>query len=370
MKGKLNAEKAANIWRIAGLFFLAMLWIQDGGGEAGVILLAGLGVITLARWRFTLPSWTLLLDQAASILAFLYWPPAVFALAVPLFESMFKGKWMFALPALTFATFYGEITLPLAVVLVYAGLSGGLIRAWKVEAGKNLEEADRQRHDRYELEELKEELLLANIKAAQMAEITERNRLARQLHDDVGHELTASVLALQAFEHLWKENDPQAAEMFTQARERLDKGARYLRETVHNIKPVKELGAEGLREIAGGFTACPAQFQVYGDTSRVPVHLWSILYPCLKEALTNVVRHSKAEKVEIELVVSPYIVRLSVLNDGLTEPVRGRWGIGIRNLRQRARAAGGSISSTAESRGFQLVCVLPLDKETPGGEPV
>lgn len=348
------------IWRILGLLLLCLLWLRGHSSEVGVVLLLFLIVMALARWRFALSGWTVLIDQAACLVTIQFWPDAVFGLVMPVFEGMLIGQPWFVLPGLIWSIFYSQMSIPLAVALVQAGFSGWTIHGWFLETKVYRQEADRERRDRYELESLKGELLLANAQVARMAELSERNRIAQELHDDVGHELTAAVLALQAFEQLWREEDPLAKEMFLQAQQRLSNSALHLRETVHNMKPVKEMGIDGLKEICNRFTTCPINLEVYGDTSRVPVYLWSILEPCLKEALTNVVRHAKATRVNISLDVNPHIVRLSIHDDGVGS--RGdSSGIGIRNLRQRARAVGGSVAiDTIE--GFRLICVLPMEK--------
>ncbi|KHF39355.1 sensor histidine kinase [Halalkalibacter okhensis] len=358
-----SSETATILWRFVGLLLLCLLWLQSDGGKAGVILLLFIAIMTLARWRFQLTGWTVFLDQAVCFMFIMYSPLASFALAMPLFEGMYKRKIWLALPILIFVLLYSETSLLLVAVLIQAGLSGAILGGWANERKLYQQEADHQRRDRYELENLKEELLLANVQGARLAELAERNRIAQQLHDDVGHELTASVLALQAFEQLWEEDDPLAKEMFSQAQQRLSNSAVYLRETVHNLKPVKELGIEGMQEISDQFTLCPISFQVFGDTSKVDAHLWSILYPCLKESLTNIIRHANPTKVLISLDIGPHILRLSVHNDGAPSMGGSRQevGMGLRNLRYRAKAVGGSIS-TDTSNGFLLICVLPLEK--------
>lgn len=360
---KWTSLSATMVWRILGLLFLTLLWIRGDSEVGGVILLLFLTIMTLARWRFSLPGWTVLVDQAACFIAILFWPMAAYALAIPLFECMKKREPWFGVPVLLFLIVYPATSLLLVVVYIQAGLTGAILGGWALETKRYQREWDQQRKDHYELENLKEELLLANAQGVRMAELTERNRIAQRLHDEVGHELTASVLALQAFEQLWKEEDPAAQEMFSQAKNRLSKSATYLRETVHNLKPSKALGIEELQEISQQFNLCPVRFQVYGDTTRVPAHLWSILYPFLKEALTNVIRHSKPTSVEISLDISPHILRMSVYNDGVAKDHlgQGRSGVGLRNLRHRAKAAGGSIS-TESSNGFLLICVLPLEE--------
>jgi len=148
--------------------------------------------------------------------------------------------------------------------------------------------------------------------------------------------------------------------MFVKAKERLSNSAFQLRETVHNMKPIRTMGIDSLNEICNQFTHCPINFQIYGDTSIVPVYLWSILEPCLKEALTNLTRHAKATKVEVSLVVSRHIVRLSVYNDGVSSRNYNA-GIGLRNLRQRAKSVGGNVSIDTTD-GFRLICVLPIEE--------
>ncbi|WP_026477411.1 sensor histidine kinase [Alkaliphilus transvaalensis] len=354
-------ENSKILCRSIGLFLLCLLWLTGQGSEVGIVLLLFLIIMALIRWRFPLPGWVILLDQVACMIVIPFWPYSIFALALALFEGSLVGKPWYALPAVVFL-FYSGASIPLIATFLQAGFTGWIIRGWTKETSLYRHEADQQRRQRYELENLKSELLLANVQGIQMAELAERNRIAQELHDDVGHEITAAVLAFQAFEQLWRDKDPFAEEMFLQAQKRLTNSAKQLRETVYNMKPVQAIGIDRLKDISNRMDGYPLEFSVYGDTSSVPVYLWSILEPCLKEALTNVIRHAEATKIMINLDVSPYIVRLSVYNDGIRqkEP-KVEYGVGLRNLRQRARAVGGNISIDA-SDGFRLICVLPLEK--------
>lgn len=329
---------------------------------AGVILVLFLTNMALARSRFSLPGWTVLFDQVACLAAIPFWPGAWYGLALPLFEAMLKGKPWFALPVLITMMVYSEFSLPLIGVLIQAVFVGWAIRGWSLQTDVYRQEADRERRDRYELENLKAELLLANVQVARTAELSERNRIAQNLHDHVGHELTGTILALQAFEQLWKEGNPQANELFSQVQQRISDSALHLRETVHDLTPVKAIGIGRLEKICREFTACPVNLKIDGDTSKVPVYLWSVLEPCLKEALTNVARHAQANQVNVSLDVSAYIVRLYIHNDGIGGVPDGR-GTGLRNLRQRARAVGGSVSTSVVKDAFQLVCVLPIRQD-------
>lgn len=364
-------NKGIIVGRIIGLLLLASLWLQSHDNKAGVVLLLFLIIMTLARWRFNLPGWTVLIDQVACFIVIPFWSEAIIGIALPIFEAMVKGKILYVLPGLIGVILFGvqtPYTLGIISFLIFALYSGWLLCCWSNEVAVYREASDRERRERYELETLKGELLSANSKVARMAELNERNRISQQLHDNVGHELTAAVLALQAFEQLWGEDDRMAQDMFQQAQKRLSNSAKLLRETVHNMRPNTVLGIDELKIICGGFKACPIDFNVFGDTSRIPVHVWGVLQPCLKEALTNSLRHAKPNYVKVSLDVNPHIVRLSVVNDGVKnlhtiQRNEHNYGTGIRNLRQRAKTIGGSLSTATAADKYTLICVLPLNEK-------
>jgi signal transduction histidine kinase len=161
--------------------------------------------------------------------------------------------------------------------------------------------------------------------------------------------------------------------MLDQARRRVAEGLELLRTTVRGLAPVEVEGLGALEDICKRFTICRVGLDVHGNSDRIPIHIWSVLEPCLKEALTNGARHVGAERIDVSLDVGPSIVRLSVLNGNpglgrIDRDVPGGSGLGLRNLRQRARAVGGSVS-VDDLDGFRLVCVLPLEDPPSSGAP-
>ncbi|MBO0992646.1 sensor histidine kinase [Bacillus sp. SD088] len=350
------------IWRSLAILLFGLFWLLNDVGEAGILLLLFLTTMVLVRGRVDMPAWTTLIDQAACIITSVFWPDAWFALAFPFFEVMLKGKpWFIMLSITVFFLVESQLSLLLLTILFAASFTGMAIYHWSKGIDAYKQEADRERRQRYELENFKRELLLASVQSAKVAEMAERNRISKSLHDHVGHELTGAILALQAFEQLWKEGDPQANQIFLKAKERFSESSRHLRETVRNMKPVTVIGLESFIEISEQFNTCPVDLRIYGDTSRIPAYLWGVLEPSLKESLTNVVRHTEATQVKVSLDVSESIVRLSIFNDGVLQGADGH-GIGLRNLRQRAQSVGGSLAASSVKEGFQLVCVLPLEE--------
>jgi signal transduction histidine kinase len=361
---RISPTTIALLWRILGISILAAIWIASRLRDEILVLVLFLCIMSIARSRFPLmPAWTVMLDQAACGAAMLLWPVAAFGLDLPVLDAAIAGAPWLAFPALVVITVMGAWSLPLAAALLCAALTGCSIRLWAQQLEAAHRDADRDRRERYDLESLKSELLASNIRAARMAELAERARIARDLHDHAGHELTAANLALLAHAKLRDQGDPQAEEMLDEARRRVGIGLDLLRTTVHGLATRQALGLGAFEAICLRFTVCRVALDVHGNTERIPIHLWNVLEPCLKEGLANGARHASSERIEVSLDVGLRIVRLSIRNACLgATPFGG--GLGLRNLRQRARAVGGSVSVDA-SDGFRLVCVLPLDEDSP-----
>jgi len=361
---RITPGTMALLWRLTGVLLLCALWLVQRNGEAGLILVLLLAIAGLARWRFALPAWTTLVDQVAcAAAAAVFWQDGAFAFALPVFDSCLAARPAYALPAFAALFLLRAWSLPVAAALGAAALAGFAVHLWHHQLLGARQEADRDRRERYELESLKGELLSANVRVARMAELAERARIARDLHDHAGHEITAAQLALQAFRRLWEEGDAEAGEMLEQAERRVADGMELLRSTVRGMSPDGAIGVGALEDICRRFTACEVAFSVHGNTQAVPVHAWGVLEPCLKEALTNAARHVSARRVDVSLDVGPHIVRLCVHNPAEYAATDGH-GLGLHNLAQRARAVGGSIATDARD-GFRLICVLPLDDDPP-----
>lgn len=236
-------------------------------------------------------------------------------------------------------------------------------RAWENERARGLKLRDAQANRFYELEQLQGDLLTAMAQVERMAAVSERARIAAEIHDNAGHEIIGAYISLQTVKELLSEKNSgdinaDVLELYDTALKRLDNGVNKIREAVHNLAPVTTLGVESLQETCSQFPICQVQFTTYGDLSVIPIYCWNLLETCLNEALTNIVRHADAKKVKVDLDATPNIVRLYIENDGAKSKIRGV-GIGLRNLRHRASALGGNISI---DRGdiFKVICVIPV----------
>jgi signal transduction histidine kinase len=272
-----------------------------------------------------------------------------------------------ALPLALFSALYNRVYLAVGFVAVaymlhglnytvyaaLAGMAGLFLCKWETEREQRLAKRDESVQRVYELEALQNELLSASQQIERMTAVSERARIAREIHDNAGHEIVAAYISLQTARELLS---GEGMELFDAALERLDTGVYNIRQAVHNLAPLQAIGVAQLKEICEKHPA--ATMHIYGQTDRVPLFLWEVLSTCLKECLTNAVKHCPGEAVRITLDVAPNLVRLCVENNVYMKS-EALPGVGLRNLRHRAGAVGGVLSVTAGDI-FRVVCVLPI----------
>jgi len=357
MKAIKEPKLFINGWRFLQIGLLFHLWIVGDSDIGSFILILILLIMTSLRWRFKLPVWTVLLDLLACLLFFPYTDIHYVALSLPLFELALRGKWIVSLLLVI-----GFSLLNAVDFIFWHYLQAFFFGFFSSIALKSQQmykqEADEQRKARAELERIKVDLLEANHTAIHHAELMERYRISRQLHDHLGHDLTGALLAMQA--HEYAENSEEGRKLLMEVKHRLERSTISLRETVHNVTPTALLGVERLDYIINNFQHKDIEFYKSGDMLLVSAYIWGMLEACLKEALTNVARHSDAMNVKVDLQVTESIVRMLIQDNGSIK-ISSHEGSGLRGLKMRARILGGSLSVNQQD-GFLVVCVIPLEK--------
>jgi signal transduction histidine kinase len=218
------------------------------------------------------------------------------------------------------------------------------------------------RHER----DLLRQLRRAQAGLAEQARTQERNRIARELHDVIGHTLTVSLLHVQSA-RLAVEHDPADAARALAEAERL--GRECLAEVRTTVGMLRQddpavgnaplPGADGLPALVEQFRSAGAAvtFTVEGDTGGLPATTGLALYRIAQEALTNAVKHAPGSPTEVRLVVAPGAVTLTA--DSQAVPGSGT-GLGVVSMRERAESVGGTCEAGPGGRGWLVRAVLPL----------
>jgi two-component system sensor histidine kinase DesK len=197
-------------------------------------------------------------------------------------------------------------------------------------------------------------LQMAQDEIEHLAKVAERERIARDLHDVLGHTLSLIILKSELASKL-ADRDPQ------RAREEIRDVERISREALSEVRQAVRGYRAGLQHELDGAAAMLRAASIELTTTLDPVPLApaqeAILALALREAVTNVVRHSEASHCTIVLSRNGEEIRLIVSDDG-----RGGMheeGAGISGMRERIAALGGSVSRDG-SRGTTLTVTLPL----------
>ncbi|NRQ34210.1 hypothetical protein HII36_20485 [Nonomuraea sp. NN258] len=206
-------------------------------------------------------------------------------------------------------------------------------------------------------------LYAARGELARMAVAQERLRVARDLHDLLGHDLSAMTVKSELAYRLL----PSAAD---RARQELRDVLEVARRSLADVRVVAggyrpmSLAAE-LSSAESMLVAAEMRVEVRFGGESLPETLDTVLAIVLREAVTNVLRHSKAQSCVIEAAVEGGTVRLCVANDGVEPaPARefgGGGGSGLGNLEVRLTAIGGELTVDAGEEWFRLTAEAPLD---------
>jgi signal transduction histidine kinase len=208
----------------------------------------------------------------------------------------------------------------------------------------------------------------------------ERLRIAQEVHDVVGHGLAMiSINAGVALHILAKQESPQPQlEATLRAIRQAGNGALdELRATLATytgqVAPPDERPPPGLAALADLVSATAVdglrvRLDVTGTPNGIPSTVDITGYRIAQEALTNVVRHARAEHATIRVEYGPHQIQLRITDDGRGGKPLNPAGSGLASMGERARAVGGTLSAgPAEGGGFEVRAVLPFGG---GGEAV
>jgi signal transduction histidine kinase len=192
----------------------------------------------------------------------------------------------------------------------------------------------------------------------------ERNRMAREMHDTVGHRLTVAAVQLEAAQRLISSDPERAASMVETGRDQVRAGLQDLRRTVAQLRQPLETGLSlptAIQRLAEAFQAATG-VQVHLDLQpgecELPALHHQALYRAVQEGLTNIQRHAQARQAWIELSCHSGSLHLRLRDDG---PGEDRLddaeppGFGLLGLQERAAQLNGEVEFTRLPEGGALL---------------
>ena len=184
-----------------------------------------------------------------------------------------------------------------------------------------------------------------------LATLNERNRIAREIHDNVGHLLTSSILQLGAIMAITKD-EPVKSSLST-LKDTLTAGMDSIRTSVHDLRDDSVDLYMQLTQLVNDFRFCEAVL-VYEIGENLNVKSSYAIIAIVKEALSNVMKHTAATKVLISLYEHPKLYQLIISDNGkVKKSFDATTGMGLDNINQRVKSLNGIINID-NSDGFRI----------------
>jgi signal transduction histidine kinase len=252
----------------------------------------------------------------------------------------------------------GAISLALLAAVLALGDAVRSRRGWQAELDQKLQRAAQEREAE-----------------AQRRVADERVRIARDVHDLLGHAVAVVTLhAAVAAESL--DDDPEAtrrslATIRSVSRDVLrdlgDTVGLLRADTAATVEPAA--GLTGIADLvaATASTGLDVRLDVRGPEHPLPAALEATLHRLVQESLTNVLRHAHARTATVTVTHGPADLTVTVADDGAGDPGTGTPGHGLQGMRERVALLGGRMSAgNRDGGGFAVTAVLPVTAERVG----
>lgn len=193
-----------------------------------------------------------------------------------------------------------------------------------------------------------------------LATLKERNRIAREIHDNVGHMLSRSLLMTGAL--LTVEKDKAAQESLLNIKDTLDSAMNSIRQSVHDLHDDSVDLKLSINEI---LESMRPDFDVrfdYDMSADVPRRVKYCLIAMTKEAVSNIIKHSGGDKVWASFREHPGFYQFSIEDNGKNAVAKPDRGIGLKNMEERAGLLNGTFRIRTQN-GFSIFVSIPKTEE-------
>jgi signal transduction histidine kinase len=313
-------------------------WVAYGAGLATFGLLCTERVSTRVATALLAPLFV------AVLLTYLL-APDYGTSAVPM--VVFAATAAFLLPLWATLSLIGIQTAVLVVASVLQGGDGGfgvavavMYAVFQLFALLMVETSVRERRMREELGAANAELARAHSRLAETSKVEERLRISRDLHDLVGHQLSALAVNLEVASHL---AEGPAADPVARSRVIAKDLLSDVRQVVGRLREPPVRLREALADMAVAVPAPRVSLDLHGELDELGEDEAEVVLRCVQEVITNAMRHAEAENLWITVASSGGELRLSARDDG-RGAAQVEVGHGLTGMRERVSRLGGELS--------------------------
>lgn len=196
--------------------------------------------------------------------------------------------------------------------------------------------------------------------------LEERRRLSKDMHDTVGHVITAIITSLDALPFI--SNREESNEYIKELSNLARKGLSEVRNTIHQLSIVgkEQTFLESCKDLIGDFvkyTGTEVELQIEGNELLLGDLVRSSLLRCLQESLTNAIRHGHASQVYFSIKFLNDSIVMKIKDNGIGTDYL-KYGFGLNSMSDRMITVGGTFKvESAPKLGTTVICTVPIPKE-------
>lgn len=214
-----------------------------------------------------------------------------------------------------------------------------------------------------ELLETHKKLKEYTVELNRLSVIEERNRIARDIHDNLGHNMTALIMQLQMVDHYSKTDSKKSKELLNNSMKTARDSLTSIREVVETLRgkesSTPKMAIKTLVDEFSQKTGAEIDLKINGDiTNNHSAN--TAIYHILQEGMTNAIRHGNASKIWINLEYSKENIKFNIKDNGTGALVLIE-GFGIKGIRERAESFGGKVEFKSQD-GFIIDGMIKGDK--------
>ena len=206
----------------------------------------------------------------------------------------------------------------------------------------------------------------------ELATLAERARIAREIHDNVGHQLTRASLQTEAL-RVVHANEPGVAADFADVKHTVDEALQLVRASVHALNDTAaDLSVQLESIVEGARSDGGPQIELEVMTEHAPANVANCFAAVLREALSNTMRHACAQTVTVRCMEHPSFYQLIVTDDGAdatpASSINVAEGMGLGSMRERVEALGGTFTagSRVGASGWRVFATIPKQQGDEG----
>lgn len=249
--------------------------------------------------------------------------------------------------------------------IVFAAIVGRLIHKLLYAQEKIKEQYDELQETHQALTTAHDQLHDYSMKVEKLTLVQERNRISGEIHDTVGHKMTALLVQIQVAKELMGIQPEKSRETILLCEELARNALQELRLSVRTLKEDHQsqsfiVAVKRILEDYQEMTGLKSNIYVKGDVLQIPPSIQLDLTRMIQESITNAVRHGQATECHVSIEIAESVIEASIQDNGTGSPEVNP-GFGMKNMRERVLHHGGQIVFESNPQeGFIVKASFPL----------